>query len=50
MPDLPAYPGVPRWVKICSLLALFLAALFAGVHLYGGDPAHLFDHGRSHAP
>ena len=49
MPDLPAYPGMPRWVKICSLIAVFLAVLFVVVHVCGGDLAGLIDRGRGDA-
>jgi hypothetical protein len=36
MPELPSYPGTPRWVKVTAILAgvlvlIFVALLHAGV-------------------
>jgi len=48
MPDLPAYPGTPRWVKVTGVLAavlvlIFVALLHSGVRgtgLHGGQGDH----------
>jgi hypothetical protein len=36
----PAYPGVPRWVKILGVITLALAVVFVAVHLAGGGFRH----------
>jgi hypothetical protein len=49
MPDLPTYPGTPRWVKVAGVVAavlvlIFVALLHAGVihgpGLHGGQGDH----------
>lgn len=44
MIDSLVYPGPPRWVKVFGIVVLVAFALFVGVHLAGGDLAHLIDH------
>ncbi|GIF99037.1 hypothetical protein [Catellatospora citrea] len=36
----PAPTGMPRWVKICGLVASVLVAAFLALHLTGNTPSH----------
>jgi hypothetical protein len=39
MPELPAYPGAPRWVKVSALVAVLVIVLAAVIILAGiGGP------------
>ncbi len=40
MPDLPPYPGAPRWVKVSGLAAAALALLVVILIHRGGGPRH----------
>lgn len=40
MADSPAYPGMPRWVKIFGMISLALVVVFVVVHLAGGGFQH----------
>ena len=40
MPESPAYPGTPRWVKVLGIVAIVAALTFVIVHLAGGGFRH----------
>jgi hypothetical protein len=46
-PNLPQFPGVPRWVSVFSIIALLVATSFAVLHLAGHGPG---EHVHSHQP
>jgi hypothetical protein len=47
--DPPAYPGVPRWVKVLGAIALVVLLLF--IHrMLTGRGGHGGMHGRAQAP
>lgn len=50
MADPLSYPGTPRWVKVCVMVALSAVALLAVVHLVSGGLAHLVGHSGGPAP
>jgi hypothetical protein len=39
MPDLPVYPGVPRWVKVFAIVALIVVLLVV-LHMVTGVGEH----------
>ena len=46
MPDVPQYPGAPRWVKVVGVIVLILIVLIVILHLAGrGFGAHM--HGEN---
>ena len=55
MPEIPPYPGTPRWVKISSavvglLVVMFVAMMFAGGGHGPGRHMSAGDGGGRHAP
>ena len=43
MPDVPPYPGAPRWVKVFGTIALVVVVLFAALMFtrgHGGRSLH----------
>jgi hypothetical protein len=40
MADLPPYPGIPRWVKVCGIIGIVLVLLIAIVMFTGVGGEH----------
>jgi hypothetical protein len=40
MPDLPPYPGAPRWVKVSAIAAAAVTLLVVILIHAGGEPRH----------
>lgn len=39
-PDSTDDPGMPRWVKVCCVIAVVFVIAFAALHLAGGGFRH----------
>jgi hypothetical protein len=48
MPELPPYPGAPRWVKLSGIAAATVALLVVILIHTGGGPRHSMSSASGH--